>query len=571
MKRILSLLLVLVMLAGLAGLSACKSKEEDSDSGSGKTTEQAEPTFEKAEDHLNYVVNKSGKKVAEGVGELVEAIPLIGGPYTQNVDLSVNISEKAINLISSMLKDRMGDMDLSFFRSLRASMTFASGEKTVGQKTALYLNDRKIADVSEYINETAVVVSSDLLTENAVIPLEMLLGKDGGKVFDAVDMKSIKYDGIRNALGSEFLSAIVQKYLKIAVGELTDVVRAEETLTVQGVAQNLTAFKFTLDGDKIVRIAKAVLNALKDDREIVDKLGAVIEDMKQYVKDEKVLAEISDVDIAAKFKEGIEELIGQLDNSSADFADFPQIAVAVYSDAKNRIKALAVSFSTENEYTTRSVSGFIGLTESESQYGFEALLSTTIKYKLEGSDSTNFVSAVSTGAKTGSKLTGDIDISYSAGEDAKKIITVSVEDFDIDALYDGAFVGKVYVKAVDICDAIELFTGPEKMISSIRSFLKMMGTVEIVVEGSGRKNDQKFDFYLRQTVEDKSENLVTVTMTAKMTSGAQVDEIRGESRDVAELGEIPQLLDINVLVNNLKAAGVPEELLAGLLGKENPV
>jgi len=213
------------------------------------------------------------------------------------------------------------------------------------------------------------------------------------------------------------IEKIVKRYAKVVTKNVKNVNRSSSTITANGVSQKVTKLEVTIDGDTVKDVGIAVLEELRDDK-----------DIKKIVED---VADAVDED-APEMEDGIDDAIDALED--ADFGD-EEIYFDLYVNAKGEVVGFEMEFDS-SEFKGISVL----MAESGGKFGVEAGISLysygvgDMEFGYEGG-----------GSQTLGKRTGTITYVIKKGSATIDLINVDLKGVDVSKAKNGIFDGKMTI------------------------------------------------------------------------------------------------------------------------------
>ncbi len=243
-----------------------------------------------------------------------------------------------------------------------------------------------------------------------------------------------------NAPDSKLLEKLLEKYIKIALEQITEVERVSEDLEIEGVTQKTTRFDLKINEKLVYDVCKAVLTEAKDDKDIKkfieEYYNAVIkiaEDMEIDVDDSMTASDLYD-----EFKDAVTDILDEISDVDEDDLD-----TKAYIKLTTWVNSSSETVAIKAKISDLDIEIFAGVAADAKETGYEFYM------KSEG-EKPVAVTAKTTEEK--GKLSGDIEIVVASKEAAVlKIKEFDVKSFEKDGYINGTFVieaGKDLVEEV---------------------------------------------------------------------------------------------------------------------------
>lgn len=400
-----------------------------------------------------------------------------------------------------------------------------------------------------YKGDVISAETSASLGKNKLISADGVMDLKKGQAFGRIEELSSKYIGvsfedytemIEEGLkqGDEIIKllpkkktieSIVNRYMTVVVENLDNVSEKKDTISVGDIEQKCTAIRVRIKEKDINKIAIAILEEAKDDKELI----GLITDFA-VVGAEAYDEEIDAKDIEEEIKDSIETALDELKEAedSEDDEDEEEMIMVVYVNGKGEVIGREIKIEDETVFVYMMP-----------QKGSKFALKTAI---IDGEDEVIFEGE---GKKSSSSLSGEFALKMKEeGEKAIKFIEVEVDKFDTKKMKEGYLNGTFIFKLSD-----EFYKETDAAMVGA-----MFGDYNIKCVFKSSKNNSYAEFALM----DKDEMYAAIKMDAKVGSGKSASLPKGILvEDEEDIIEWVQTINFEKFVKNLEKAGLPIELV----------
>lgn len=318
----------------------------------------------------------------------------------------------------------------------------------------------------------------------------------------------------------EVLIRLLEKYIPLAMAEITDVEEESVTLKTGGIEQSVTAVTSEIDYETLLNMAIACLEEVQDDKDI----EKICNDIDAYYEDNMGYS----MNIHDMLTESVPQLIEELEGS-LEYADEMEgsVEVTTYVDGKGKLTGLAVEMGRSkfvDMYIVRDGDKFaVCLEFPEGE----------IELTGEGTDKKGIINAT-------------YELEYSG----TKLGKLEVKNFDSEGLTKGTLI---------LTPDEELF----EMIAGGSSSAAVSGLISaqlgLELSFSGSEKDASFSI----AILGGSKDMIRLSMDAKTKTPTAIkapsDGI-SMSDDDAGIAWV-ESWDIDAVLDNLRKAGVPSDLM----------
>ncbi|MBP3352366.1 MAG: zinc ribbon domain-containing protein [Lachnospiraceae bacterium] len=436
------------------------------------------------------------------------------------VELGEDAAEMLAAAVGSDDEKAFAKMAFDLFMSYKGDVLSAEASATLGK--------------TELISADGVL---DLKKGQAFGRIEELSSKYIGVSFeDYADMIS---EGIKQ--GDEFIEllpkkktveSLVNRYMTIVIDNLDNVSEKKDTISVGDIEQKCTAIRVRIKEKDINKIAIAVLEEAKDDKELIGLIsdfaaaGAAVYGEEMDAKD-----------IEDEFKESIEAALDEMKEAEdseddEDSEDEEELIMIVYVNGKGEVIGRELKINDETVLVYE-------MPEKGSKFALKAAI-------IDGEDEVIFEGE---GKKSSSSLSGEFALKVKEdGEKAVKFIEVDVDKFDTKKIKEGFLNGTFTFKLSD-----EFLKEADVAMAGA-----ILGDYNIKCVFKSSKNNS----YVEIALMDKDEMFAAIKMDAKVGSGKSASLPKGILvEDEEDIIEWVQTINFEKFVKNLEKAGLPIEIV----------
>ena len=537
-KTILSLVMVLSLLVGCSLMFVgCTQSSDDqgadnsgnnSGNNSGDKGESSKYEGLKEEEYLQKLVSDNLGTAIDSLGEVYDALLESMGDSSAadlssgyKLDLTLSVGNDLLDMLEQAIFG--GDIgDMSFLSKISLSMDVGIKDQLEKLQLGLGMNGQNIMTLnllmglSDYVMYLAVPELND-----AYIKFDMgkMMGDDyvTGMATTAAQMSALA-EALPDA---EKLTVVLNRYLNLALAELDNVEQSTAKLEINGLKQECTQLTLKIYEADALALCKSVLNAAKDDAD----LKKIIEDVVAAA--EELTGEKIGADQAyADFKEGIDDLLAEMNEVDETDTENP-IELITYVDKDHNIIGHKLSVFSQGEAET--VFYYYTVTEGDN-FAFEAAIPGD-------ADDSDDMKVSGTGTIKDGKTNGSFTIS-AEGTD---YVTLKVEDLTEES---GTF---TLTPTADGEKELELDELP---------FKKLALQIKLIDDG------------IELNVLSESKLLAGIALKASESNGPDlsVPSDAADATDSSALQKWAEKLVLDKIEDNLKKAGVPQNLIDALKG-----
>lgn len=459
------------------------------------------------------------------------ALEVIGGKTATSMgsemDITLKLGDDILSYVSSMMESNGLPSDVSWLQQIGIGMDVSYQDELMQTGMAVNLGDTTVVSMN---------LIMDMLSGGMYMGFPELNDQYIGTTMDmsmvtgSAMTQMEAYAGIVGVLPTDAeLNTLLTRYLNIMLERLSDPTTSDENLSYRGISQKVTATTYTVRAAQLVEMAEAALTAAKTDAELEKMLDAVA----KYVNEQGAKDAAAngytwyDVDLHQELLNEIEPALESLAEAKEDVADGDYLTFSVYTSEEEQLGFEFVVFA-EDEESTKIYS--YSLTEGEDT---AFVLDLMGQLRFEG-----------TGTNNGKKANGTYTLTVAEME----IGTVEVKDFDMKALEKGELDGTVRLNLSNAF--IEQAVGPN-------AFLTSATVLEIVLKTEGTAASVAYNLYSGSAL------IAGIFVSSKVVPAEkiQVPENYADASDTAQMQQWAANADLEKILQNLRKAGVPEELV----------
>ncbi len=322
---------------------------------------------------------------------------------------------------------------------------------------------------------------------------------------------------VMNALPNEVTTQkLLKKYLETVVDSVEFVEEDKTTIEADGISQKVTRLTIDLDGEVIKNASLAVLEAIKEDEDIAE----IVESIASAVD--------ADED---DFWDGLDSLLEEVEDMDEDEFDV-DVTFELFVNGKGESVGftLEIDDATIEAYTAEKWNKYGTLLKLKAGY---------VKGSIEGS-----------GKKHGNKYSGLFKLKVMGND----IADFELKDIDNEKLKKGIFYGSVTIKcAEDVEDLLEYADIEDE-------YADVISRLAIIIRSSS-KSAEEGDCSI--SVEYQEEPCVDFALKAKTVDQKKIDIPKDylDAIDVDEVKEWVEEFDVEILIDRLREAGVPDDIV----------
>lgn len=474
-------------------------------------------------------------------------------------EIVIELGDSAMeNLMDTLSYQEELPFDISEWNRIALEYETYSGDSLINAAAGLTIGDTGLISVDTLLDykDSALYLAMPELSESYLgISFEDVMA-DYEDALQSMEEMTEYLDAIQEIVkvlpDEKQAQALLTKYFDVIIGCVDDVDKESVKLEVGGVTQKCTCLKVTIDGKTLVKAAKALCKELKDDKDlkkyITDFVDAVSEQAEALDMAEELGMELDADEIYEQFQSMCDEILDTIDENEEEIPEF-ELVMSVYVDSKGHVCGREFELEVEEQTMTLLVAN----TENGSNVGFEASL------LIDDGDVENGFVFEGSGKKNKGKLDGTYALTVMAQGEKKKMMNVSVKQFDLDAREKGYLNGSFGLSIAD--DLLEEME--ERIPEEVYSMLEEM---ELVFDLTSNENAAKFKVSLNQGKELYASLSISSEKVSDKKLSVPSDAIMIEDIEDPEdsLKEYWMTIDWDSMIEKLEEIGFSDELIENL-------
>lgn len=541
---------------------------------------------------------------AEGVGDIAKDVASYyetakdytekssGAPNSVNVTLGINqtilepIAEQLgidLGWLSNISFDLKTDID-DDASAAEAAISLSGGKVATlqirydKQNEKIYLcipelSDKFISlsadDVSDLLDSFNFDYMDGISRIGSMLDLGSLLG---GFSLDGLGGEAVGAGrDVVNELDGNDIEKLVDRYLTVVINSVENVEKKTETVTVNGVSEELTVFEANITAKDLQVILLNILKEVKGDRDVERIIDTVVPMLVEsdffggYVQSaEEAKQQIYDSidEYISQIEAGIDESDEMIKEYGDEYAEYFNAPMFKYT---SRVNGDFEVRGRELVLFDKGITIGYNRVENDGKYAFE------IKVDLGESDDDYYYSSSynpfssltvsGLGALDGDKFTGDVAVSMIPnGESSEsQLLKIKLENFDRESVKSGELNGKITVSlGSGLIDLIKESDAGDRLPEGLD--MQMLTQVQLALGFEYKGGAQTFDIAVKVlgqdllTLKGEAAN-EKVTLEKSAPSGAV------EFNDLQDLSGWINSWDTESFIEGLVKAGVPRELL----------
>ena len=457
-------------------------------------------------------VAKTAENLATRYDEALATYSPKGTAVDANV--SVEVGDALITLLSTALAQSGADMDLSWIDSIQLEPKINTYENTMQMDVGVGLNNTKIATVSvvwDMDSQTMWVGVPELHKTFVEMDAADTMGYEAEEAAESFKMSQQMTAAMMEALPSgDQLEKLINKYFGIIVDGIEDVEKSSEKMEIDGLEQKLTLLTATVSQKEAVQIVTDLLEAAQDDKTIEDILDA--------------LSDTAGMDLYEEFTYAVESTLEDMEDVKDEASNSKFLTIETYLDNKDDIVGRTLTVHMEGEKVEAS---YLTVTEGK-EFTFEAEVDA--------------LTVTGEGTVEGEKRTG----SYTFTVDGTDYLVLEVEDL--------------------LCTDEGDITGTVRLIPTATTYEMMdLPAAASTLLGQSALALTMEEESLKIGIETGGQTLLAMTLSGSTAKPSQVAIPEGVStEDDAGGQKWLSELDFDAVLGNLKKAGVPESYMSAI-------
>lgn len=481
-------------------------------------------TFASPSAYFKYVETKAFADYSDSATDIYDAFLLenLNEDYSMESEIKLVVNDK----LSEMLESYVGTkLDLSWLNDIVISLDGSVKDNLESAALGLDISKQRILsldvimDMSEQEMFMAISEFSDKYIKYS---LNGATGYDDDSSENYYDL--IKKFGEEILPDADTLDKLICKYTEIAIENITEVTKSKDTLEIDGIKQNVTVLKFTIDAELLTDIAEDILKEAKNDAEI----KKIVKNLQDVLTEQNVLKD-EDADLYEEFQNAIDEGLKELDEGRDEITDEEYVTVYDYVNGSSEIIGRKIEVMGDE-------TAYYATVRSGKKFAFEAEIS-------------GVASITGSGTEQGDILNGK----YKVNVNGTTYAELEIEDFDTEKARDGYINGVFRFRPSDELIYLVGGSGAASAISFIDPAL------ELKYETSSKKAEVALNIL------DGDDTLIGLELNGKLGDAKNItkpsDKNTIDSNDSDAMTEWSENIDLDAIVEKLKKTDIPSEYI----------
>ena len=432
----------------------------------------------------------------------------------------------------------MGGTDVSWLQSITfdSDITIKDGvEAIVG---GLLLNDTKLCDLNFYMdlaNMVEYIQIPELSDGYISAPIEGTVTTSEGVAENSQEIMSTYMNALSDLSSalpdSETLGTLLDRYGNIIIDNIEDGSSVEESVSVDGISEDCTAYEGTVSEKAVTAMAEGILTAAKDDAEIkglFEQWAGASDGEDQY----------------QQFEDAVADALDSIGSADGEVSEDPVFSSKVWVNADNKI--VGREFAVIDGAETTPVFTWKAPSDGDTS----ALL-------LEITAEDSSLTLTGSGTTSDGLLNGD----YIFAIDGTEAADINVENLETKPEKAGYYNGTLNV-TFPVAEADAANTDGESEAAS-----NPLAGFGLVIN---LKSDASTDSSsIGLTVTTSGAPIATLTISGGYGDGVDIPDLTSldktyDGSDDAAMTEYVANINWDTFLANIKAAGVPDELATQL-------
>lgn len=456
--------------------------------------------------------------------------------YAQDVNRSLQGSKGTLTLKvedtgKAIIGSMLGQEDLTWLQDLKMDMDISVKDGIEAIDSTILLNGEKICDLNIYQDMAE-------MTQYIQVP-EISDAYIAVKTADEMNGESQEimqtYMNVLSDLGSalpdaETTRTLLDRYGTLVIDSVEEGSTVEENVSVEGIGENCTVYEGKITGAAARTMLENILASAKDDAEIKGLFDRWTEN--GYSSEDQYTA----------YQSAVEKLLEDMKSAETDGSESTEdFSEKVWVNSENKIVGREIGIVDGADYEP------IFTLKTPSQDGKTALL-------LEVGADDSHLTLTGSGASADGLLNGD----YIFAVDGTETLDIKVENLELKPEKPGYYNGTFTVSFPES-------TSEDSGDAAVSNMLNGFSAV-INMNSDASAETSTLDLSLVTS----GVSLGTLSLTGGYGQGAEIPDLKSlgsvyTADDQEAMTEYLTNADWTVLTENLKKAGVPQELADGLL------
>ena len=432
----------------------------------------------------------------------------------------------------------MGGTDVSWLQSITfdSDITIKDGVEAI--VSGLLLNDTKLCDLNFYMdlaNMVEYIQIPELSDGYISAPIEGTVTTSEGVAENSQEIMSTYMNALSDLSSalpdSETLGTLLDRYGNIIIDHIEEGSSVEESVSVDGISEDCTAYEGTVSEKAVTAMAEGILTAAKDDAEIkglFEQWAGASNGEDQY----------------QQFEDAVADMLDSIGSADGEVSEDPVFSSKVWVNADNKI--VGREFAVIDGAETTPVFTWKAPSDGDTS----ALL-------LEITAEDSSLTLTGSGTTSDGLLNGD----YIFAIDGTEAADINVENLETKPEKAGYYNGTLNV-TFPVAEADAANTDGESEAAS--NPLAGFGMV-INLESDASTDASSIGL----TVTTSGAPIATLTISSGYGDGVDIPDLTSldktyDGSDDAAMTEYVANINWDTFLANIKAAGVPDELATQL-------
>ncbi len=478
-----------------------------------------------AKDFVDGLTNLYGAMLNSGGGNRPDN-------FGYEMSMEVTIGDMLLNQLGAALGQAGLDSNLSWFESVGVDMQMSSKGDLMQAAVDAKLNGQTIVGMD---------VIMDIAGNMGYIGIPELSNK---YIASEVDFSSVNvmlksylasmadYSAMMEAMPTDAeLNSVLTRYLNVVLENLDEPTAGTKKLSAGGVDKDVSTKTYTITQKNVLTIAEQIMRTAKTDSELESLLDGFSEALN-LVGEKQAETNNSywnEIDLYEMLMESIDPALESLEEAKQEADDTALLQLEAYVDGE---KQIGFALRVYNGYAMIDYVNFYSLKDGKNTGLYVNMMGAMF-----------FTGA---GTMSGNKVDGE----YVLSVQNKDILYLELKDFDMDALQKGQLKGTVRL-------SLSSFVLNNILGNASALPISEDSVIELVFGGSKNATQVKVNLY------DDDTFLFGITLSYKLTSGSNIKVPSNyvDANSSSQMSDWVESLDLDGVLNNLKSAGVPKELL----------
>lgn len=372
-------------------------------------------TFSSPVKYYQFVEKRTADALADTAGEWYESRILEARDYSDKgftLNLTVETGDGFKNLLQVL--NAVEDEDIPWLQSVSINGNAAVQDDVITLKAGVNVNHNDLLSGNAIMDmgESDIYVQLPNLSDKyAVFDANLQGGSGMAKSYH--EWQESGKEALAACPDRKTVEKLIKRYLKVAINDLEKdaVKKSKEKITVGEITQKLTVLDVTVDGKTGKKVIKAVLEEMKDDKDVKKLL------LDTYALDHE------GGDAEGTYEQFRKNIVSLLENMDDLEAVVPTMKMTVYVDRKGRIKGRDIS------------AGGIVIKSMLAEKGRNFACEFSCKEKKEN------IALSGSGVRKGDLIEGDFDL---RGNDIS--MDISAKSFSVEGIKKGRWNGQLSLK-----------------------------------------------------------------------------------------------------------------------------